>query len=148
MKNYFFSAAQFLPKEPDEVFSFFSNAQNLEALTPPWIKFQIITPMPIEISEGTLIDYKLKVHGLPIKWRTEITEWNPPHHFVDTQLRGPYSLWHHTHSFTAVDGGTLCSDRVRYRPKGGSIINKLFVRKDVAKIFDFRKQQLLKLLSP
>lgn len=148
MKEFHFTAAQWLPKEPKQVFSFFSNAENLEALTPPWIKFKIMTPMPIEIGKGTLIDYKLKVHGLPIKWRTEIAEWSPPYHFVDTQLRGPYNLWHHTHSFTAVDGGTLCADEVRYSPKGGSIINKLFVEKDVRNIFDYRKQQLENLLSP
>ena len=146
-KIYRFSANQWLPRQPEEVFSFFSDAKNLEALTPPWVKFKILTPLPIDIKEGTLIDYKLKVHGLPIHWRTEITEWNPPHHFVDTQLMGPYTLLHHTHSFSSKDGGTLCSDLVRYRPRGGALINQLFVRRDVDKIFKYRKSQLQKLLS-
>lgn len=145
---YQFSANQWLPRQPEEVFNFFSDAQNLETLTPPWVKFKILTPLPIDIKEGTLIDYKLKVHGLPIHWRTEITEWNPPHYFVDTQLLGPYTLWHHTHSFAHKDGGTVCSDLVRYRPRGGALINQLFVRRDVDKIFKYRKSQLQKLLGP
>jgi ligand-binding SRPBCC domain-containing protein len=96
---------------------------------------------------GTLIDYRIRVHGLPIRWRTEITEWNPPHRFVDAQLRGPYTLWHHTHTFEERAGGTLCTDDVRYRPRGGALANWLFVRRDVERIFHYRKLRLTQLLS-
>jgi ligand-binding SRPBCC domain-containing protein len=92
---------------------------------------------------GALIDYRIRVHGLPIRWRTEITAWNPPHQFVDIQLRGPYTLWHHTHTFAERDGGTLCVDDVRYRPRGGALVNWLFVRRDVERIFHYRQQRLL-----
>ena len=142
MKEYTLHAEQLLPRPRDEVFSFFADARNLEALTPPWLKFAVLTPAPIEMRPGALIDYGIRVHGLPIRWRTEITEWNPPHRFVDLQLRGPYSLWHHTHTFEERAGGTLCLDDVRYRPRGGALINWLFVRRDIKRIFDFRQERL------
>jgi ligand-binding SRPBCC domain-containing protein len=94
---------------------------------------------------GTLIDYRIRIHGVPVRWRTEITAWQPPYQFVDEQLRGPYRLWHHTHIFEERDGGTLCTDRVRYAPIGGALLNWLFVRRDVAKIFEYRRQALEKL---
>jgi ligand-binding SRPBCC domain-containing protein len=131
-----------LPRSRAEVFPFFSEARNLQELTPPWLKFEVLTPEPITMRVGTLIDYRIKLHGLPIRWRTEITDWSPPHQFVDTQLRGPYTLWHHTHTFTEQDGGTLCRDRVRYRPLGGALMNWLFVRRDVERIFHFRQTRL------
>ena len=134
-----------LPRNRDEVFPFFADARNLSEITPPWVQFQVVTPAPIVMQPGTLIDYRIRVHGLPIRWRTEITEWNPPHRFVDVQLRGPYSLWHHTHTFEEKDGGTLCSDNVTYRPRGGAIIHRLFVRKDVERIFAYRRKRLLEL---
>lgn len=134
-----------LPRSRDEVFPFFSEARNLEELTPSWLKFEVVTPEPIVMRVGTLIDYRIKIHGLPIRWRTEITDWSPPHQFVDTQLWGPYTLWHHTHTFTEQDGGTLCCDIVRYRPRGGSLINWLFVRHDVERIFRFRQARLLQI---
>ena len=87
------------------------------------------------------------MHGIPIRWRTEIAEWNPPHRFVDVQLRGPYTLWHHTHTFEDRDGGTLCLDHVRYRPRGGAWIHWLFVRRDVERIFQYRQQRLGELLD-
>jgi ligand-binding SRPBCC domain-containing protein len=125
-----------------EVFAFFADARNLETLTPPWLNFEVLTPAPIAMRPGTLIDYRIRVHGLPIRWRTEITEWQPPHRFVDIQLRGPYALWHHTHTFEEQDGGTLCRDRVRYRPRGGALVHWLFVRRDVERIFQYRQQRL------
>ncbi len=134
-----------LPRSRDEVFPFFADARNLSEITPPWVQFQVLTPAPIVMQPGALIDYRIRVHGLPIRWRTEITEWNPPHHFVDVQLRGPYTLWHHTHMFVEKDGGTLCIDKVNYRPRGGAIINRLFVRKDVQRIFAYRRKRLLEL---
>ena len=91
---------------------------------------------------GTLIDYRIRIHSIPIRWRTEIVEWNPPHRFVDVQLRGPYTFWHHTHTFEVRDGGTLCRDQVRYRPRGGRLMNWLFVRRDVERIFAFRHEKL------
>jgi ligand-binding SRPBCC domain-containing protein len=144
MKPYLFQCELWLPRPREVVFDFFADARNLQNITPPWLHFVILTPPPIEMRPGTLIDYKLRVHGLPLRWQTEITEWNPPHHFVDQQLRGPYKLWHHTHRFFDQDGGTRCVDEVRYLPPGGALINHLFVKRDVQKIFAYRQQQLQK----
>jgi ligand-binding SRPBCC domain-containing protein len=143
VKEFRFEADLWLPRPVDQVFSFFADARNLETITPPWLKFEVLTPEPIVLRPGALIDYRIRVHGLPIRWRTEITEWNPPHHFVDVQLRGPYKLWHHTHTFEESDGGTFCVDRVRYYPRGGALMNRLFVRRDIGKIFEFRRRRLL-----
>lgn len=147
MQEFEFRDELWLPRPPDEIFPFFGEARNLEALTPPWLKFEVFTPAPIVMRVGTLIDYRIKVHGLPIRWRTEIIEWTPPHRFVDVQLQGPYTLWHHTHTFTPREGGTLCRDHVRYRPRGGRMINWLFVRGDVQRIFDYRQQRLVELFG-
>jgi ligand-binding SRPBCC domain-containing protein len=144
MKPYLFQCELWLPQPRAVVFDFFADARNLQTITPPWLHFVILTPIPIEMRPGALIDYKLRVHGFPLRWQTEITEWNPPHHFVDQQLRGPYTLWHHTHRFFDKDGGTRCVDEVRYRPPGGALINYLFVKRDVQKIFAYRQQQLQK----
>jgi ligand-binding SRPBCC domain-containing protein len=142
MKEFIFQAEQWLPRPREEVFAFFSDARNLETITPPWLRFEVLTPRPIRMRPGTLIDYRRRIHGIPIRWRTEIVEWNPPHRFVDVQLRGPYSLWHHTHTFEVRDGGTLCGDLVRYRPRGGRLMNWLFIRRDVGRIFAFRNEKL------
>ena len=142
MKEYTLCAEQWLPRSRDEIFTFFSEAQNLEELTPPWLKFEVLTPAPIVMRVGLDIDYQIEVHGIPIYWRTEIVEWDPPHRFVDVQLSGPYTLWHHTHTFEKHAGGTLCRDEVRYRPRGGALVNWLFVRRDVERIFDYRKKRL------
>lgn len=142
MKEFIFEADLWLPSPLAEVFAFFSEARNLETLTPPWVHFEVLTPAPIVMVPGTLIDYQIRIRGFPVRWCTEIVEWNPPTSFVDVQLRGPYTLWHHTHSFAERDGGTLCSDKVRYRPRGGAIINWLFVRRDVEKIFKYRCDRL------
>ena len=142
MKEFTFHTELWLPRPRDEVFAFFADAHNLQAITPPWVKFEVLTPKPIEMKTGALIDYRIRIHGLPIRWRTEITEWNPPRRFVDVQLHGPYTLWHHTHTFEARDGGTLCIDDVRYRPRGGALVNWLFVRRDVEGIFAFRTERL------
>lgn len=147
MKEFTFEVKQWLPRPRAEVFSFFSNAHNLETITPPWLKFEVLTPAPIAMRPGTLIDYRIRIHGVPVRWRTEITVWQPPYQFVDEQLRGPYRLWHHTHNFEERDGGTLCTDQVRYYPHGGALMNWLFVRRDVEKIFDYRRQKLLETLG-
>jgi ligand-binding SRPBCC domain-containing protein len=146
MKEFSLHAEIWLPRPRDEVFPFFAEARNLEELTPPWLKFEVLTP-EVSMKPGTLIDYRIKIHGIPIRWRTEITEWDPPYRFVDVQLRGPYSLWHHTHTFEEKDGGTLCTDDVRYRPIGGALMNWLFVRGDVERIFNYRQQKLREIFT-
>ena len=131
-----------LPKPLEEVFAFFSDLSNLQTLTPNWLDFSILTPMPIQIQLGAVIDYRLRLHGFPIRWQSEITAWEPPHRFVDEQRRGPYKLWIHEHSFEARDGGTRVSDFVRYAAPGGPVIEWLFVRRDVERIFQFRREKL------
>ena len=147
MKEFTLHCELSLPRPLSEVFSFFADAHNLQIITPPWLKFEVLTPAPIVMRSGTLIDYRITVHGLPIRWRTEIAQWDPPHQFVDVQVRGPYSLWHHTHIFEERDAGTLCADMVRYRPRGGALMNWLFVRRDVDRIFQFRQRRLTELFS-
>ena len=142
MREFKMQTELWLPRPRHEVFPFFAEARNLETLTPPWLKFIVLTPTPIVMRPGTLIDYRITVHGLPIRWRTKIAEWDPPQQFVDLQLRGPYTLWHHTHTFEERDGGTLCRDHVRYRPRGGALVHWLFVRRDVERIFQYRQQRL------
>jgi len=139
-----------VPNELPEVFDFFSRAENLERLTPPWMRFRILTPPPIMMRQGTTIAYALRVHGIPIRWLTEIEEWNPPFEFVDNQAKGPYKLWRHTHRFSAVSGGTLVTDLVEYAlPFGavGRLIHRLQVARDLGRIFDYRSQRVLELLS-
>lgn len=137
-----------LPRTLPEVFEFFADAGNLERITPPWLAFEITSPRPIEMRAGATIDYRLRIRGLPLRWRSEITAWQPPHRFVDEQRRGPYRFWWHEHTFEARDGGTLARDRVRYAVWGGALIEKLFVRRDVEGIFDFRGQTLKHLFAP
>jgi ligand-binding SRPBCC domain-containing protein len=137
---------QRLPGTPDEVFPFFADAGNLEAITPPFLGFRIVTPRPIAMHVGTIIEYELKLHGLPISWLTQIEDWEPGVRFVDRQLRGPYALWHHTHDFT--DGGngtTIMRDTVRYAiPFGpaGRLAHSLLVKRDLERIFDFRREEV------
>ena len=130
-----------------EVFEFFSNAENLEALTPPWLRFRILTECPIAMRQGCFIDYRLRVRGIPVRWRTEITAWEPPSRFVDEQRRGPYRCWIHEHIFEEHPDGTLVIDRVNYAVWGGRVIDRLFVRRDVETIFAFRRQKLLQIFS-
>ena len=130
-----------------EVFPFFADAGNLDLITPPWLRFEIVTPRPIEMKAGALIDYRLRLHGLPVRWQSEITVWQPPDRFVDEQRRGPYRLWHHEHTFTERDGGTLVGDHVRYAVWGGALVNRLFVQRDVAAIFHYRQQTLRELFA-
>lgn len=137
-----------LPRE--EVFEFFADAGNLERITPPELNFHIITTQPIDIKQGTLIDYELKMRGIPMKWRTEISIWEPPFRFVDQQLRGPYSQWIHTHTFTELEPGkTLIEDEVRYRlplePLGE--VAHFFVKRELAYIFDHRQKVVAAMLS-
>ncbi len=133
-----------------EVFDFFANAGNLERITPQELNFHIITPQPIDIRKGALIDYRLKLRGLPVTWRTEISVWEPPFRFVDQQLKGPYKQWIHTHTFTEIDPGTtLIEDEVRYRlpmePLGD--IAHFMVRRELDYIFDFRQKAVAEILQ-
>jgi ligand-binding SRPBCC domain-containing protein len=138
---------QLLPRRPEEVFPFFADAHNLEAITPPWLGFRVVTRQPIEMAPGTLIEYRLRLHNVPIRWRTTIAVWDPPRRFVDVQLSGPYRMWHHTHDFEeAPGGGTLMRDTVRYSlPFGplGALAHRALVRRDLAAIFDFRQDAVL-----
>lgn len=144
MHSYTLTREQHLPGSPDAVFAFFANARNLEAITPPLLRFRIVTPEPITMGAGTLLRYRLRVRGMPVSWLTAIREWDPPHRFVDEQLSGPYALWHHTHSFEPDgDGGTIMRDVVRCAlPLGvlGELAHRLVVRSDLERIFDFRER--------
>lgn len=141
---------QWIPRPLDEVFAFFADAHNLETITPPFLGFRILSVSSESIVRGTLIRYRLRLHGLPIHWLTEIRKWDPPHSFVDVQRSGPYKLWHHTHTFEARDGGTQMSDVVRYvLPFGplGELVHALKVRGDVGRIFDYRRQKVQELFG-
>jgi ligand-binding SRPBCC domain-containing protein len=126
----------------ERAFEFYARARNLETITPPWLGFGMLTPEPIEMREGALIDYRLRLHGVPVRWRTRIEAWEPPLRFVDVQLRGPYALWEHTHTFEADgEAAVVIGDRVRYAlPLGplGRLAHAVFVRRDLQRIFDYR----------
>jgi ligand-binding SRPBCC domain-containing protein len=135
----------------DRVFEVFADAGNLEALTPPLLNFQIVSDLPIEMRVGAVIEYRLRVHAVPVFWRTRIVEWDPPHRFADMQERGPYALWHHTHSFLADGETTLMRDQVRWRIGfgiAGELARRLFVNNDLERIFDFRREAITELLPP
>jgi hypothetical protein len=130
-----------LPRPQDEIFDFFSDAFNLETITPPRVHFHVVTPRPIELKPGALINYRLKMNGIPLRWTTRIETWNPPHQFSDIQLSGPYKLWHHTHTFTSERGGTKMTDHVDYElPLGflGELAHRLWARREVESIFAYR----------
>jgi ligand-binding SRPBCC domain-containing protein len=133
---------QRVPVPAERAFAFFSDARNLEAITPPWLRFRVLTPGAIEMRPDALIEYRLRLHGIPLSWLTRIEVWEPPHRFVDVQLRGPYALWEHTHTFEpAGEDAVVISDRVRYAlPFGrlGELARRLFVRRDLDRIFDHR----------
>lgn len=147
MKIREFTATTWLPLPPEELFPFFGDAANLDAITPPWLHFEIATPQPIKMEAGTLIDYRLKVRGLPLKWRTRINVWNPPYCFVDEQLRGPYRRWIHEHTFKECDGGTLASDHVKYAVPFDLLLHRTFVGPDIRRIFRFRTESLRKMFA-
>ena len=145
----FFSTKQFVPLPRQQVFSFFSKAENLEVLTPPWLRFKILNQSTSEIETDTLLNYRLRIHGFPVKWRTLIADWNPSDSFVDTQLKGPYKMWYHVHTFEDVPGGTLISDDVKFVIPGwifGKVILP-FIRRDVSAIFEYRRKMIEDLVA-
>jgi ligand-binding SRPBCC domain-containing protein len=136
---------QMIERPLEEVFAFHADARNLERITPPWLSFRILTQGPVEMRRGAQIDYRIRVHGVPVVWKSEIREWGPPHRFVDVQLRGPYRMWEHAHEFAPVPGGTLVRDVVNYAlPAGwmGELVCRLVVDRDVSAIFDYRQKAL------
>lgn len=144
MKTYIFEKESFIKQSPEKVFEFFSQAENLEKVTPTRLQFKILTSLPIEMHVGCLIDYQLKIYGIPISWQTEITAWDPPHRFADIQAKGPYRRWIHEHRFEKVAGGTRMLDIVEYAIPGGlfaPIIHTLFVKNDIEKIFTYRESK-------
>ena len=143
--------SQEVPSGLEETFGLYSTPDNLERITPPWLHFRILDPRPSALSAGARLEYSLVLHRFPIRWTTEIAEWDPPLHFMDFQVRGPYALWEHTHTFEPVEGGTLLTDRVRYAiPYGplGALAHIAFVRRDLRRIFDYRRDAVADLLGP
>lgn len=147
MRVRLFETEQWLPWSPSDLFPFFADATNLEKLTPPWLHFQIVPPTPLRMQQGTQIDYRLRIRGLPVRWRTLISVWEPPHRFVDEQLRGPYRLWVHEHLFEAWAGGTWVRDRVQYAVPFDACIHRWWVRPDIERIFRYRARVLQELFG-
>lgn len=145
MRVHLLQREQVVPAAVDDVFAFFAEARNLERITPAWLRFEVLATAPSSVREGTLIDYRLRLHGVPLRWRSRIEQWEPGRAFVDRQIRGPYRLWHHRHEFEPTAEGTLVRDRVHYAlPLGvlGTVGHALFVRRDLARIFDFRQRAI------
>ena len=150
MATYRLERSQLIPRPRPEVFAFFADAANLERLTPPFLRFQIETPSPVAMCAGAQIDYRLSLMGLPVRWRTRISSWEPPQRFSDDQERGPYALWHHVHEFEAVGEQTRMRDRVDYRlpfAALGALAHALWVRHTLRRIFDYRRQVIEELFG-
>lgn len=152
MKTYVLERRQYIHLPRNKVFTFFGDAMNLELITPPILRFRVLTEPPIEMKTGTQLDYKLKLFGIPFHWKTLIESWSPDEGFIDTQLEGPYSLWHHTHIFEEIAPDlTLMRDRVLYQiPFGifGRLARTLFVKRTLNQIFDYRAKIVASLLAP
>ena len=147
MKVYKLKYSQVINANIDEVFDFFSNPENLSILTPEKLNFKILSPTPILMKEGQIIDYTVKLLGVNVRWRTIITEYNRKDKFVDQQLKGPYSMWHHTHEFQELNGKVKMTDTILYAiPFGilGEIVNILWVKKDLDYIFKYREKAITK----
>ena len=149
-KTHTLSRTLILARPIDEIFRFFEDAMNLEQITPEFLGFRVLTEPPIEMRAGTLIDYRIRLFGVPMKWRTLIESYDPPHMFVDTQIKGPYKLWHHTHRFRPMDNGTEMTDSVRYQigfGPIGEIARSIFVKRTLMQIFDHRNRRITELLG-
>ena len=144
---------QFVARPLDEVFAFFAEAANLERITPPWLSFRVLTADPVQMAVGTLIDYRLRLHGIPLGWTSQIEVWNPDPpapQFVDRAIRGPFSLWHHRHRFSASGEGTIVSDEVHYAPPLGALgelADRLIVARDLDRIFAHRRRAVAEILE-
>jgi len=141
---------QLLPVGREELFTIFQAPENLATITPPRLGFRIITPGPIEMKVGTIIDYTIRVLGIPVRWRTLISTYQVPSRFVDEQIKGPYVFWHHTHAFVPAEGGTEITDTVRYvLPLGvlGDLVHRLMVRRQLEGIFEYRASAIVRLLE-
>jgi ligand-binding SRPBCC domain-containing protein len=147
MKTFRLESRIWLQRPLEVVFPLFANARNLEQLTPPWLRFEVLTAGEIPIAAGARIEYRLRLRGIPIRWESEITAWNPPHRFVDEQRRGPYRLWIHEHLFREHNGLTLAEDRVLYAVRGGALVNRLLVAPDLARVFRYRREKLAALFG-
>jgi ligand-binding SRPBCC domain-containing protein len=147
MVSHEFKSEIWLPRPVEEVFAFFSDPANLDSITPPWLSFRMVRPRPIEMRVGTLLDYRLRIRGLPVRWRSKITAWEPPHRFVDEQIRGPYRLWIHEHNFEIQNAGTIVRDHVQYAVPFDWLVHKLMVRPDVERIFAYRTESLRRRFS-
>ena len=137
-----FESQLWLPQPRSKVFAFFADAKNLDLITPPWVHFRTVTPGPSELRAGMVMDHRLRIHGFPLRWRSEITDWDPPARFVDEQVRGPYRLWIHEHRFDERDDGTLVHDHVRYAVLFDLLIHRLLIRSDIERIFTYREKKL------
>ena len=137
-----------LERPVDEVFAFFCDPHNLEAITPPWLRFRVQDVSTPRIERGTTIDYRLRLHGIPLRWRSLISTWDPPHAFVDEALRGPYRSWVHTHRFVDLGGRTRADDEVLYDVPGGRLVERWLVRRDLERVFEHRARRLVELLAP
>jgi ligand-binding SRPBCC domain-containing protein len=147
-KTFWLRKQIWLPQPRVKVFEFFANPQNLDRLTPAWLKFALVTAAPCVAKPGTLLDYRLRLRGIAIRWQSEITAWDPPNRFIDRQTKGPYSLWVHEHLFEDYQGGSLIKDNVEYAVMGGRIVQKFLVAPDLERIFRYRHQVLEKLFNP
>ena len=145
MKTWTLETEQWLSLPREEVFPFFADVFNLEIITPPLLEFRVVTPPPITMKVGTVIDYRLKLRGIPLRWRSEITKWEPPELFVAEQRRGPYRLWRHLHTFAECGSGTIARDHVEYAVIGGAIARNLLVAPDLRRIFVYRQEKLSEL---
>jgi ligand-binding SRPBCC domain-containing protein len=148
MKTFWLRTELWLPQTRDEIFRFFADPHNLDRLTPSWLQFKILSPANTAMRAGIMLDYRLRIRGVPMRWQSEIRVWEPPDRFVDRQIIGPYSLWVHEHTFTADNGGTLVGDNVEYAVPGGAIVQKLLVAPDIARIFDHRHKILEEIFNP
>jgi ligand-binding SRPBCC domain-containing protein len=148
MKTYRLKTEIWLPRPREEVFGFFADPANLERLTPSWLRFEIITKLNGVIEKGFQLNYQLRIHGVPIKWQSVISEWEPPNRFVDQQTRGPYRLWVHEHKFMEHDGGTLVGDNVHYSVPGGILVQRFIVAPDLDRIFKYRHMVLQTIFNP
>lgn len=142
-RGYRLETSVWLPRAIDDVFAFFADAHNLDLITPEWLRFQIKTPMPVVMRPGLCLDYRLRLRGVPMRWQSEITAWEPPDRFVDQQRKGPYRRWVHEHRFEEQNGGTEVIDRVDYAVPGGRLVHRLFVKGDVTAIFRYRRRKLM-----